>query len=594
MFSKQGLVRSEKGKLIRIFFIIFLLFSFYYFPFTKKVQALSDECSGSSIPFAKLDTCIGEIEREVGALKPAHEKNQKELSDLKKKLILVRDQVKKLNAQANKLQLDIFDREKDLGVQEELLNERVGSYYIRSRQFSPFVVFLSSSTATEFTRELVLREQAATEDKRTIEDLSAQLLQLKEDKKTLEKSREGLKRVQAQVDSRAGFLEKEVAKVESYISTLSAKQQQLSAQKAGGFQTSVGDTPPTLEPCSGPPGSSNYCNPGFSGFAAFSFGAPHRKGMSQFGAKARADAGQNTEDILKAYYGSIRIETRGDLPGSINTTIGTIPFESNYLMGIAEMPSGWNMNALKAQAIAARTYALNHIGWRNSNPNGGTGRICTTEACQVYSSSKAANVPDNWRQAVELTRGQIMIGSANEIISSFYASTSGGYTFGYSSNGHSTPGQWDADGGREGWPDNAWDKKAGSPWFYKAWYKSRSGVSCGRSHPWLTSEEMADIINTWTVLYKGGGDASRISPVDTGCWQGNPYSITDLQNIGGYDGVSSASVVYGNDGTTLEVSFNTNKGSISISGEEFKRAFNLRAPGQIGIKSSLFNIVKAN
>ena len=103
---------------------------------------------------------------------------------------------------------------------------------------------------------------------------------------------------------------------------------------------------------------------------------------------------------------------------------------------------------------------------------------------------------------------------------------------------------------------------------------------------------MADILNAWSVLYKGGGDVSRISPVDTGCWGGNPYSQSDLSSIGGYTSVSGASVTYSNSGSTQSINFSTNKGSVSISGEELKKAFNLRAPGYIGIKSSLFNIVK--
>ena len=45
-------------------------------------------------------------------------------------------------------------------------------------------------------------------------------------------------------------------------------------------------------------------------------------------------------------------------------------------------------------------------------------------------------------------------------------------------------------------------------------------------------------------------------------------------------------------GTTQSVSFGTNKGSVNMTGEEFKKAFNLRAPGYIGLKSSLFNIEK--
>ena len=132
---------------------------------------------------------------------------------------------------------------------------------------------------------------------------------------------------------------------------------------------------------------------------------------------------------------------------------------------------------------------------------------------------------------------------------------------------------------------------AGSPWFYKGWYKNRAGDSCDRSHPWLTSEELADILNAWVVRYQGGGDISRVTP-ESSCWGGNPYSKEELRNIGGYASVSGASVVYSTNGVTASVTFETNKGSKTINGSEFKEVFNLRAPGRIAIKSGLFNIEK--
>ena len=74
----------------------------------------------------------------------------------------------------------------------------------------------------------------------------------------LEKNKTSLTSLKIQVNSRADFLAKEVDKTEDYLETLSARQEELAALKAGGFQTSVGDTPETLEPCSGPPGSANF------------------------------------------------------------------------------------------------------------------------------------------------------------------------------------------------------------------------------------------------------------------------------------------------------------------------------------------------
>ncbi len=539
---------------------------------------------------------IDQIQKEIDALTPAHEKNKEELANLKRQLSDLNKKIASISIQLKTVQNEIVQREEDLEFTQQIFEQKTQSHYKFIRLYDPILPFFSSADAATAFREINFRQKAADEDRKTMERYAADLLQLKSDKESLEKNKADLASLQAQVNGKAKFLEGEVTKTESYLSSLTAKQNELKALKEGGFQTSVGDVPPSLEPCSGPPGSSNYCDPGFRpAFATFSFGAPHRKGMSQYGAFGRAKNGQNYESILRAYYGDIRIvDVNTSL--TIKTSAGAMDFENRYLPGIAEMPASWadegGMEALKAQAIAARSYALAYVGWRMANQNA-SGTICVTESCQVWKPSKADN-PGRWKEAVDSTRGKIIVGNgSNEIVNSWYASTAGGYTFSYSSLGHTTPGQWDAENGKGGWPGNAWDKKGGSPWFYKGWYKSRSGATCGRSHPWLTSEEMADILNAEAVLHgKASGDKSRVSPIDTSCWGGNPYSIAELKAIGGYTSVSDVSVIYGNDGATLSVTFFTNKGIIRLTGGEYKEAFNLRAPGYIGLKSSLFNIEK--
>ena len=107
----------------------------------------------------------------------------------------------------------------------------------------------------------------------------------------------------------------------------------------------------------------------------------------------------------------------------------------------------------------------------------------------------------------------------------------------------------------------------------------------------MTSEEMADVLNGWKVLFEGGGDSSRVTPQGS-CWGGNPYSIGELQAIGGYNNVSGASAPYSDSGVTANVTFTTNKGSVTINGNDFYKAFNLRAPGRIALKSGLYNIEK--
>ncbi len=362
------------------------------------------------------------------------------------------------------------------------------------------------------------------------------------------------------------------------------------------FQTSVGEVPSADDPASRP----DY-NPGFSpAFAIFSFGAPHFKGMSQYGAFGRAKHGQSMEEILKAYYGDVSIETV-DTNFNLPTTAGDLPFEDNYLKGIAEMPTKWaedgGFEALKAQAIAARSYALSYTDWRMGNRSPKKA-ICTTENCQVYLSSKASS-PGRWGDAVSETRGKILVSNqSHEVVNAWYSSTSGGYQEAFNSLGHTTPALWDTQNGRGGWPSQAYEKLAGSPWFYKGWYKTRSGTSCGRSHPWLTQEEMSDIVNAAILYTNDESTQSHLSQEDSSCYGD---AIPDTWNkakvreeAGRYGGavttVSSIAVSYSDSGITGQVVFNTNRGSVTFSGQNFHKVFNLRAPGAIHLTSGLYNI----
>jgi len=462
-------------------------------------------------------------------------------------------------------------------------SRRIREFYIRNRLNNPFVTFFSGSNIGSLLRVFAYQQAVINEDKKVITQTALSVKDLEDKKKNLEAERSSLAYLKEETDKRAASVRKLVQDAEAYqtklsgiIANLTALQQSILNAKTGTFQTTVGDVPLADDAASRP----DY-NPGFSpAFAAFSFGAPHFKGMSQYGAFGRAKSGQNYEQILKAYYGS-GIEIRDHNPDAqISVTgYGTYSLEE-YAKRIYEMPGSWGdeggMEALKAQAIAARSYAL---------ARGGT--ICATESCQVFKPSPKGG---KWEEAVNATRGKVVYANGSPF-STWYASTSGGYQESYSNNGYSTPGFWDTQNGRSGWTSQAYEKIAGSPWFYKGWYKDRSGDSCGRNHPWLTSEEMADILNGWHVLFQGGGDSSRVTPQGS-CWGGNPYSISDLRGIGGYTSVTSASVTYSDGGTTATVTFQTNKGSVNINGNDFYKAFNLRAPGKISLKSGLFNIEK--
>lgn len=561
--------------------------------------ALADDCDTSRVSQMDLDQinellakCERARQMSIEATKPL----EGTLGKLELDLANIRKRVGQIEADLISKEKKIKEAERNLVDQEELLEKRVRQFYIRSHYNFPFLVLLSQATASDLTREMVYHQSVTGEDKRIITQIVLEIKDLEEKKETLAGEKVRLAQVQKGIDEQAAFLRKEITGAKAYQSQLSSdiagvtqRQQQLLAEKYGGFVTSVGDIDCEMD---------NPQNPFSPAFAAYSFGAPHRVGMSQYGAYGRAKAGQGAETILKAYFSGVEIRKDYPVPETIVVDdYGRIPFEDLYLKGIAEMPSSWGdkggMEALKAQAIAARTYALAVTG-------NGASSICATESCQVYIGR---NKGGKWEEAVNATRGWVIL-KDGQPIKAWYASTAGGFTRSSADVwGKATPytqGIVDTTCGSSScWPNDAYEgpKYGNSCWFHKAWYKRYHAASSTRSHPWLTEEEMADILNTALLYEKDSGTISHLSQVDkptADTWSREKVreelrnrGVTPVNNVSGVPDPQ-----YSNGGYTLRVSFSTDQGTKSFDGGLFRQIFNLRAPGEIHLSSALYHVEK--
>jgi len=94
-----------------------------------------------------------------------------------------------------------------------------------------------------------------------------------------------------------------------------------------------------------------------------------------------------------------------------------------YLRGVvpSEMPSSWSPEALKAQAVAARNYALQRV----ETTRGSASNVNSDISSQVYGGYDAETVATN--KAVEETSGIIML-SGGSTVSAFFHSSNGGFT----------------------------------------------------------------------------------------------------------------------------------------------------------------------
>ncbi len=140
----------------------------------------------------------------------------------------------------------------------------------------------------------------------------------------------------------------------------------------------------------------------------------------------------NKEELLyKIKYGSISnkvIKVKRNSTGDIEE----VPLEE-YVIGVVagEMPASFNIEALKAQAVASRTYVL-----KKSESSKGDYDVVDTTSNQVYINYD--EMKEKWqtnydtyvkkiKEAVIETKGEVILYN-NDLIDAMFFSTSNGYT----------------------------------------------------------------------------------------------------------------------------------------------------------------------
>lgn len=142
------------------------------------------------------------------------------------------------------------------------------------------------------------------------------------------------------------------------------------------------------------------------------------------------------EQIEKVPYDYKQYRSIGVLDANTGN-VNTVELD-DYICGVvaAEMPANYELEALKAQAVVARTYTLYNI--INSKDKHGDGVICTSPSCcqaWISKEDRFNKWPEderesNWKkieEAVFSTQGKI-IEYNGEVIDAFFHSNSGGKT----------------------------------------------------------------------------------------------------------------------------------------------------------------------
>src|SRR6185503_12384690 len=116
------------------------------------------------------------------------------------------------------------------------------------------------------------------------------------------------------------------------------------------------------------------------------------------------------------YRGAFRI-----LLGTTGQVVNHVPLDL-YLRGVVpiEMPSSWPVEALKVQAIAARSYAVSHL-----HPSTGSFDVYDDTRSQVYRGKRAETSAGN--TVIATTAGTVLL-SGTTVANAVFHSADGGAT----------------------------------------------------------------------------------------------------------------------------------------------------------------------
>jgi len=118
-------------------------------------------------------------------------------------------------------------------------------------------------------------------------------------------------------------------------------------------------------------------------------------------------------------YGQLRLSA--DPGGGVRAVLHGLTMQQ-YLYGLGEMPSSWPAAALRAQAVAARTFAQKRRNERGTKDFD----LYSGVIHQAYTGTR--HEAPSWNAAVDATAGQVVTYPGVGLIDAVYSASSGGHT----------------------------------------------------------------------------------------------------------------------------------------------------------------------
>jgi len=604
---------------------IILLVSISVPVFARSVDEINSDIAKTQAELAKLKTDLEQAKKDLSSTQSQMNSKTSELNKVKGEISLIQQNID-LN-KLKKYELDQSIKLKNLEKEEKqrVMDDQVVSSYITWKvdEFTN-TIFTNSK---DVIKDVIYYEYISEQTEGDILNLASQIdtlnknsMSYQEEVSKLQEQILGLNDKKAFWEEQVRLYEESVAKAKASKNQLEVVSSQLESQQknynvelekavaaanSGSqalisgqlyFQGSV-SLPRDYVECS----NANGFDPGTDAVG-------HGIGMSQWGANGMAWQGKNSTQILTFYYPGTTVQTRPARMIKING-VDSKTME-DYVSGIGEVPDkacgnttqildwknyadgqGWASNdprrekyllggncwpeeAIKAQVVAARTYAYN----RNNS-------ICTSDACQVYKGGFAKA----W--AAWETKDQVIL-SGDSVIDSFYSA--------YNNNG---AGNADI--------DTLW--VGSSPKSYLKSVNDNSVTSkprfCNQQismQNWRSNSYSIASLNdmlVWASNSSNWGDYNAVEYA-SGCSvvvKGTNYAynacVVRNKITGPIGTLKAVSITRDASGRAKKINFIGERGQASVSGIFFRMMFNTwagRTGKNDGLKSITFNLITAS
>lgn len=461
-------VGSPGTKQRRILLVIGIALLLFPFSLHASRAQTSDDLADQ---ISQQEQDLAETQEEINRLEQALSGQQSEIENLEDGLPKLEAQIEEIETQLeiNKQELELARQRSEITkskkeqleiLQKDSLKNSYKQWRIEQNNVIDFERQSSAFKFQQYGNDLTGDRNVSIETlgaevtllERELEDYGNLVLALEESNTELQEKKKELQdeinyynTIIASNQANIVNLYAEQVSIEGYIGELRAEQREAAEREAEILNSTPPPPPPEPDPEPTPkpvdpddgtePTPDPEPKPSGGGIVIAGTGRDlyqgHGVGLSQWGAYGAAESGMSASEILGFYYQGTKIEAR-----AANITVdGYGTMDSNtYVAGLGEVPSRacgtqaqvnerpdkyvldnpssvwdcWPEEAIKAQVIAARSYAIVR------SP------ICTTAACQVYEGGTAKQwAADETKDLVIISTGSTGNG---RVIEALYSS----------------------------------------------------------------------------------------------------------------------------------------------------------------------------